>query len=315
MRKTLASYRPQLENFVRHKLFLDADLLELPIVRALIEEDECRIPVSEGRWLAVWNILPQAVEDHATGIEEECDAVVHEAKDIAMQLAQERYYGRALQRMEEHEAEIEERLMDPDYDEDDADYEQGEDIHPDEDRDTFEEIEYDYQFDNRSHPEGSVPVRLLSAQSLLEVEVEGVKTLTSYAAMLRKRASKRLFISNAPDCAERRVPWRDVKISSSKEIVDTAISLLEDLQLTPQAKMAYMAACGSVFRCKHCFRGPASRGVTWPELVRSTIVHSSMLLLTFIVRFSISSMNFKRIMISARRICELMLVASSATNL
>ena len=52
MKKFLALCRPQLENFERHKLFLDVDLLELPLVRELIEEDECRIPVSEGRWLA-----------------------------------------------------------------------------------------------------------------------------------------------------------------------------------------------------------------------------------------------------------------------
>ncbi|KLO04422.1 hypothetical protein SCHPADRAFT_1003308 [Schizopora paradoxa] len=262
MKAHLSESRPQLEIFAKHKLFLDADLLELPIVKELIEENECRIPVTEERWLAVWNILPQAVEDLATQIEEECDEVVHEAKKLAMQLAKDRYYAIAEKSWEEQQERFAQRSSD---DEGDTEYE---DIHPDEDGDTFEDIEYNYQFDNRGHQEGSVPLRLLSAQSLLEVEIEGVKTLTSYAAFLRKRASKRFFISHEPDCAERRVAWSDVNVSSSKEIVDTAESLLEDIQLTPQAKMAYMMACGSNFRCKHCFRGPAARGVTWPELVQ-----------------------------------------------
>jgi len=47
--------------------------------------------------------------------------------------------------------------------------------------------------------------------------------------------------------------------------------LLKYLGLPIETSMDYMVACKDMFRCRRCYRGPVTKGVTWPELVRHFI--------------------------------------------
>ncbi len=64
------------------KLFLYADLLELPIVKELMEESDFKISLTNERWLLVTNALPDAVAELASMIEADC---VGKIRDAALQ--------------------------------------------------------------------------------------------------------------------------------------------------------------------------------------------------------------------------------------
>ncbi|KLO18492.1 hypothetical protein SCHPADRAFT_936165 [Schizopora paradoxa] len=262
----LAEFRPQLEHITLHKLFIDADLLELPVVKELVEEDECRVPLTDERWSTVQNILVQSVEDHATRIERHCFDAVIQAKYRAKELARERWSEEWDKEWEEREEELdreeEEHLDDPDYERPENSK------YLDEPTEDLIKLEKDYEFDMQGlvkHSE-SVPLCLLSAQSLLEQEVDGIKRIISYVDILRSRATRPIIPDLDSDSNDR--PWCREKISSSAEIIDTAVLLLRCLGISPRKEMVIMAACGKAFRCTRCYRGPASKGVSWAELVQ-----------------------------------------------
>ncbi len=254
------------------KLFLDVDLLELPVVKALLEENDCRTAVTDERWLLVQNTLVDAVRDHAKRIEDHCDRVIEDAKRNAIDLGKHRWYETECRewekRQEEREAEREElgsdeddvSIFDPHPDEleepPDELYELEDEYCFDDDRDLRQEIEED---------EDRMPSRLLSASSLFEQEINGVKKLTSYADILRRRAS--MPIPGFSLSSGEPVAWCKENISSSAEIVDTAVMLLKYLNLPVRTSMVYMSACGKVFCLQTLLSRPLKTGVTWPELV------------------------------------------------
>ncbi len=69
MKNHLSAFRPQLNVIVRQKLFNHKDLVELPLMKELVEEDDCRIPLNNDRWQLVANILFKIVTDHGMAIE------------------------------------------------------------------------------------------------------------------------------------------------------------------------------------------------------------------------------------------------------
>ncbi|KLO18491.1 hypothetical protein SCHPADRAFT_119875 [Schizopora paradoxa] len=256
-----SQYRPRLEYLVLHKLFLDADLFELPAVRELIEENECRVPLTEERWLTVQNILVQSVSDHASRIEEDCHDAVVQAKYGAKDLANERWSDERRKKWVQREEEIDREEEENGVDREDPEYERSwNPKYLDEPTDDLVELEEDYEFDIRGLVGGqdAVPLCFSSAQSLLEQEVDGIRIITSYTDILRRRATAPLYHGPA---------WRNEDLCSDR-IVDIAVLLLRHLGVSPRARMAYMVACGSVFRCRRCSQVPVSEGVTWAELVQ-----------------------------------------------
>ncbi len=163
MKARLSLFRPQLENFARHKLFLDADLLEFPKVKELVEENEGRIPVTDDRWLAVQNILFDAVKDHANKIEDDCNGVIENAKTEALQAVKDRWFEKRTQKWEERqekrqkekearERQKEEREADSDSNPSDDSEESIYDPHPseyDDPPDHFEETRLSLQLRRR----------------------------------------------------------------------------------------------------------------------------------------------------------------------
>ncbi len=293
MKARLSLFRPQLENFARHKLFLDADLLELPKVKELVEENEGRIPVTDDRWLAVQNILFDAVKDHANKIEDDCNGVIENAKTEALQAVKDRWFEKRTQKWEERqekreeekearERQKEEREADSDSNPSDDSEESIYDPHPseyDDPPDHFEELDCLYNYDDDAHTwlgikedEDRMPSRLLSASSLVQQECNGIKKLTSYADILRRRALKPL---PGESLTYEPLAWCKEKITASGQIVETAMRLLKYFMLPIETTMVYMAACGKAFRCIRCYRGPASKGVKWPELVSIGLVFLS----------------------------------------
>ncbi|KLO15290.1 hypothetical protein SCHPADRAFT_938883 [Schizopora paradoxa] len=279
MKTRFSQHLPQLENIPRHKLFLEADLLELPVVKELTEEDECRVALTEERWNGVQNVLVQAVADHAAKIEKYCTDAIADAEQGAMDLAKERWYENRVKSWKEMEEAIDAEMRELGYSSDDSGYERPGNMHPDEfeeNPDEFHDIDDTYQLDYERNAEGPDPVlaRLTFAQSLFERNVRGVKTIMSYAELLRKRATKPLLPGFNPDF-DGPVAWCKEDIRTSGQIIDTAVLLLEHLGFDSRTKMAYMSACRDVFFCRRCSRGPASDGVTWPKLVEHFIYENN----------------------------------------
>ncbi len=100
MKERFSKFRPQLEGLSRHKLFHNADFLKLPAVEELVEENECRIPVSDDRWLVVRNTLVDAVRDHAKRIQDDCNQVIEDAKTEAGRCSEGTMGRRTVRRME-----------------------------------------------------------------------------------------------------------------------------------------------------------------------------------------------------------------------
>lgn len=67
-----AKFRPQLQHTPKEKLFLQSDFLELPLVKAFIEENDCREPLTDERWQLVADALFEEVPKHAKAIEKDC---------------------------------------------------------------------------------------------------------------------------------------------------------------------------------------------------------------------------------------------------
>ncbi len=79
-KKRFIEYRPQLNTISKEKLFVNADISELPVVKELAEEDKCRVPLTEERWQLVVNVLPDAVLAHAKMIERDCGEKIAAAR-------------------------------------------------------------------------------------------------------------------------------------------------------------------------------------------------------------------------------------------
>jgi len=210
MKDWLSRYRPKLKHVVSETLFVWQDLLELPIVKELVEEKEYRISMTAERWLPVANVLDEVIPVFSRKIEEDCVKKIGTARQEALEASKS--------------------------DNDDLDGKQLDE--EDEDR---------------------IPTHLLLATSLL---MHG-RQLTSYAELLRKRA-----LESYSWVRDTRVAWDQEKIESSGIIVIIASNLLGHLHLPVETTMAYMAACGNVFRCLQCFHGRESRVMKWPELVQ-----------------------------------------------
>lgn len=288
MKTRLAEFRPQLEHITLQKLFHDADLLELSVVKELVEEDECRVPLTDERWSTVQNILVQTVSDHAKRIEEHCHDAIVQAQDRGFEIAKARWWEDWCKEWEEREKEIDNEMEEQGYNLDDSNYEfnrpynpkypeerpgELEDLEDDYDFGGFEE---DYDFESFEEDPNSIPTSLLFAKSLFEQEINGVKKITSYADLLRRRATRPLLAGLDTESGDLGA-WRNEDVSSSGEIFDIAVLLLGCLEISPRKEMVFMAACGKAFRCTRCYRGPASKGVSWAELVNYASVNRSTL--------------------------------------
>ncbi len=76
-------YRSQLNSLPLGRLFLHGDLLELPVVKEVMEENEYRLPITSERWLRVANSFPDIVAAHCKVIEMDCVKKIREARDAA----------------------------------------------------------------------------------------------------------------------------------------------------------------------------------------------------------------------------------------
>jgi len=61
------------------KLFLYGDLREFRVVKDVMEENNCRIPLTEERWLRVANALPDAVAELGKLVETDCAKMIKDA--------------------------------------------------------------------------------------------------------------------------------------------------------------------------------------------------------------------------------------------
>ncbi len=216
MTKRFLEFRPQLSHTPKAMLFTPFDLLELPIVKELIEEDDCRVPLTSDRWQLVATIVFDTVPVHAKMIERHCvekmEAAIRETSQTT---------GHCLN-----------------FDNDGLDRKQ--------------------EGDDDDH----VPTCLLPATSLFGRDSSTSGSLDSYAEILRWR-SYTPRIRNL----DGRSAWGKENFVSSGTIIDTAFLLLERLQLPPETTMAYMLACGRIFKCSRCSYGTGSLAMAWPELV------------------------------------------------
>jgi len=195
MKNRFSSFRPQLSNITRHQLFLDADLLELPVVKELVEENDCRVPLTDERWLTVQSGLVEAVKDHAQKIEDDCARTIRAAKDEAFKSAMERWFEKEIKKWKERQDEWKVQRRAEGMDEEEIDEGDPDDPFPVHYKPPeVEEVEEPYYFDNDydSHQsiqadEDRMPSCLLSAISLFEEKRGGANGLTSYAEILRGR--------------------------------------------------------------------------------------------------------------------------------
>ncbi len=65
--------------------------------------------MTDDRWLAVQNILFDAVKDHANKIEDDCNGVIENAKTEALQAVKDRWFEKRTQKWEERPREKTER--------------------------------------------------------------------------------------------------------------------------------------------------------------------------------------------------------------
>ncbi|KLO18521.1 hypothetical protein SCHPADRAFT_120477 [Schizopora paradoxa] len=72
MRKRFVEHQPQLQNAPNVNLFQPSDVLEIPIVKILVEEDECKVPLTDERWNRVTNVLFEEVSKQLKKIERDC---------------------------------------------------------------------------------------------------------------------------------------------------------------------------------------------------------------------------------------------------
>ncbi len=85
MRSRFTDPRPQLSEITREKLFTFKDLLELPILKELVEENHCRVPLTDERWRRVTNVLVEAAfSDLGRAIEQFCVKEIKAARGEAM---------------------------------------------------------------------------------------------------------------------------------------------------------------------------------------------------------------------------------------
>ncbi len=82
-------FRPQLNELTMETLFLPPDLLELSIVKHLVEETECRIPLTDERWLSVQDILFDAVAMHGRTIEADCEKMIRTARNEILEASRQ----------------------------------------------------------------------------------------------------------------------------------------------------------------------------------------------------------------------------------
>jgi len=84
MKEQFAKFRTQ-NDIPSAKLLLNADLLELPFVKELVEEDDCRVPLTKERWSLVTDMLPGAVLAHKKKIETDFVMTVKTAREVAFE--------------------------------------------------------------------------------------------------------------------------------------------------------------------------------------------------------------------------------------
>lgn len=223
--------------------------------------------------------MADTVKEHVKKIQDDCCHILEEAKEEAMGLAKERWYEKECEEWDERVAELraerEEQGGDSDSELDLSEL----GTHPDEHEEPpsiFEDLEYPFRFDDDHHydiehqlesqkDEDRIRSSLLSASSLFEQEINGIKKMTSYADILRRRALRPLpglSLSSGESVA-----WCNEKITSSGEILETAALLIENLKLPIETRMVHMVAYGEAFCCRRCYRGRFTKGVSWLDLV------------------------------------------------
>ncbi|KLO06472.1 hypothetical protein SCHPADRAFT_1002335 [Schizopora paradoxa] len=72
MTTRLVKFRPQLQDLPYEKLFLNSDLLALTVVKDMVEENDCRIKLTDERWNRVTNVLFEEVRKLGKTIENDC---------------------------------------------------------------------------------------------------------------------------------------------------------------------------------------------------------------------------------------------------
>lgn len=83
MKDWLSRFRPQLDHIIGQKLFTDQDLLALPIVKELVEENNAKIDMTSERWDLVIPALYEVVPGHLKKIEQDCVVIIEAAKHEA----------------------------------------------------------------------------------------------------------------------------------------------------------------------------------------------------------------------------------------
>lgn len=106
--------------------------MELPVVKALVEESDYGVPLTKDRWSTVQNTLEDAVTAHVKK-DKDCQDAIEAAKEEAFESAKERWFEKAKEewgkRREELNAErkrerkegLEGDSVDDEVDEDDDD--------------------------------------------------------------------------------------------------------------------------------------------------------------------------------------------------
>ncbi len=74
------------------KLFLYGDLKELPVVKNVIEENKCKMALTEERWFRVTDALPDAVAELGKLIEMDCEKTIKDAARQASRADGLRFY-------------------------------------------------------------------------------------------------------------------------------------------------------------------------------------------------------------------------------
>ncbi len=79
--------RHRLDSMPMGKLFLLLDLLDLPVVKEVMEENDYRFLVTDERWLRVSKSFPDIVAAHLKIIETDCAKKIKHAKDAAFEVS------------------------------------------------------------------------------------------------------------------------------------------------------------------------------------------------------------------------------------